>query len=70
MVDTVSPPDLEPLKVADWTTFSDEKLLEVRMCDLGLTIAGTELEPRIAQLNAELEARGLMFRPTYWLSDE
>ena len=60
----------EPLKPADWTTFSDEKLLEVRLCDLGLTIAGTELEPRIAQLDAELAARGLTFRPHYWLSDE
>ncbi len=70
MVDTAPPPDLEPLKAADWTTVSDEKLLEVRMCDLGLTIAGTEIELRIAQLNAELEAHGLMFRPTYWLSDE
>jgi len=40
------------------------------MCDLGLAIAGTELEPRIAQLNGELEARGLSFRPHYWLSDD
>jgi hypothetical protein len=70
MVETAAPPDLEPLKPADWTTFSDEKLLEVRMCDLGLTIAGTELEARIAQLGAELEVRGLVFRPHYWLSDE
>jgi hypothetical protein len=62
--------DTEPLKPGDWTTLSDEKLLEVRMCDLGLTIAGTELEARIAQLNAELDARGLSFRPHYWLSDE
>jgi putative zinc-binding metallo-peptidase len=69
MVETGAP-DPEPLKPADWTTFSDEKLLEVRMCDLGLTIAGTELEPRIAQLDAELAARGLVFRPYYWLSDE
>jgi hypothetical protein len=69
MVET-APPDPEPLTPADWTTFSDEKLLEVRMCDLGLTIAGTELEPRIAQLDAELVARGLTFRPHYWLSDE
>ncbi len=70
MVETAAPSDLEPLKPADWTTLSDEKLLEVRMCDLGLTIAGTELEPRIAQLDAELAARGLTFRPHYWLSDE
>ena len=69
MVETAAT-DPEPLKPADWTTLSDEKLLEVRMCDLALTIAGTELEARIAQLTAELEARGLMFRPHYWLSDE
>jgi hypothetical protein len=71
MVETAATlPDLEPPKTADWTALSDEKLLEVRMCDLGLTIAGTELESRIAQLNAELDVRGLSFRPHYWLSDE
>src|SRR6478672_11811824 len=71
MVETAATtPDLEPLKAQDWTALSDEKLLEVRMCDLGLTIAGTEIEPRIAQLNSELEARGLSFRPHYYLSDE
>src|SRR3982750_4510488 len=69
MVDTPAA-DAEPLNAADWTTLSDEKLLEVRMCDLHVAIAGTELEPRIAQLNAELEARGLVFKPHYYLSDE
>jgi hypothetical protein len=69
MVDTPAA-DAEPLKAADWTTLSDEKLLEVRMCDLHVAIAGTELEPRIAQLNTELEARGLVFKPHYYLSDE
>ena len=47
----------------------DEQLLAVRMCDLGLSIAGTELEQRIGHVNAELDARGLA-RPHYWLSDE
>jgi hypothetical protein len=69
MVET-APADPEPLKAPDWTTLSDEKLLEVRMSDLNLSIAGTELEPRIAQINAELEARGLAFHPFYYLSDE
>jgi len=69
MVETAAS-DPEPLKAADWTALSDEKLLEVRMCDLKLSIEGTELEPRIAQLNAELDARGLAFRPHYYLSDE
>jgi hypothetical protein len=69
MVDTDAP-DSEPLKPSDWTTLSDEKLLEVRMSDLGLTIAGTDIEQRIAEINAELDARGLSFRPFYYLSDE
>jgi hypothetical protein len=69
MVETDAP-DREPLKPADWTSFSDEKLLEVRMSDLGLAIDGTEIEPRIEQLNTELAARGLSFRPHYYLSDE
>ena len=60
----------EPLTPSDWTTLSDEKLLEVRMSDLALTIEGTDLEPRIAEINAELDARGLSFRPFYYLSDE
>ena len=60
----------EPLTPSDWTTLSDEKLLEVRMSDLALTIEGTDLEPRIAEINAEMDARGLSFRPFYYLSDE
>lgn len=52
-----------------WATLPDEQLLDVRMCDLDLHIAGTELEHRIAQVDAELAARGLA-RPHYWISDE
>src|SRR5205823_6358997 len=37
--------------------------------DLGVAIEGTEIEERIAQLNAELESRKLQ-TPHYWLSDE
>ena len=59
-----------PLKPIDWASLPDDKLLEVRMCDLGVTIEGTDLEARIATINKELEARGVKFRPRYWLSDE
>ena len=52
-----------------WADYADEQLLDVRMCDLGVTIEGTQLEPRIAQLNAELQARGLVC-PHYYLADE
>src|SRR5262245_2285876 len=62
-------PAREPLKPADWASWSDEQLLAVRMCDLGLTIEGTPIEARIAQINSELQARGLAC-PHYYLSDE
>jgi len=54
----------------DWAAWPDEKLLDVRMCDLGVSIEGTEIEQRIGEVNTELQVRGLMFRPYYWLSDE
>ena len=60
--DRVAPPE--------WASYSDDQLLQVRMCDLGVTLSGTDLEVRIAQIGAELDARGLAFRPHYWLADE
>jgi hypothetical protein len=54
----------------EWATWTDEKLLELRMCDLGVTIEGTDLEQRIGQLLTELRSRNLRFRPHFWLSDE
>jgi len=62
--------DREGVKPPDWAALTDEALLGLRMCDLGLSIEGTDLEPRIAQLNAELVGRGLKVRLRYWLSDE
>lgn len=49
---------------------TDEQLLDMRMCDLKLTIRDTPLESRIAQLSEELEFRGLKFTPHCWLSEE
>ena len=49
---------------------SDEELLDLQMRQLDIRIEGSALEPRIAQLHEELAARGLTFRPHYWLSDE
>jgi len=53
-----------------WTRYSDKKLLEMRICDLGLTIKGSELENRVQQLYRELKRRDLRFRPHCWLSTE
>lgn len=49
---------------------TDEQLLDMRMCDLKLSIQGTPLQKRIQQLNEELAQRGLNFTPHCWLSDD
>ena len=41
-----------------WATWSTERLLQLRIKDLGLTIEGTWLEPRIDALYETLERRG------------
>ncbi|MHC5011034.1 MAG: putative zinc-binding metallopeptidase, partial [Planctomycetota bacterium] len=53
-----------------WAELPDEKLLDVRIKDLGVAIEGTALEPRIERLLAELAARELRLRPHFWLSTE
>jgi hypothetical protein len=53
-----------------WETLSDDQLLSLRFRDLGLRIAGTELERAIERLYAELATRGIRFRPHCWLSQE
>ena len=54
---------------SEWAHWDDEQLLSLRLGDLELPL-GAELEQAIAQLDAELAARGLLFRPHVWLSDE
>jgi hypothetical protein len=49
---------------------TDEQLLDLRVCDLPISIAGTHLENRISWIYAELDSRGLLFRPHVWLSQE
>ena len=74
MPDTVAPPAptaprrRRPKPV--WARWSDEKLLDVRICDLAVTIDGTPLERRITEVHQELEARGISFRAHCWLSDD
>jgi hypothetical protein len=58
------------LPPSEWASWDDEHLLDLKLSELDLAIAGSELEPRIAELQAELEQRGLTFRPHFWLSNE
>jgi hypothetical protein len=53
-----------------WTRLSDEELLKLRFCDLQLSIENSALRHQVARLYAELENRGIDFRPHVWLSEE
>jgi hypothetical protein len=53
-----------------WTRLTDEELLDVRFCDLGLTLEKSPLAARVRRLYAELERRGIAFRPHCWLGEE
>jgi hypothetical protein len=59
----VVPPD-------EWASWPDEQLLDLRLCQLGVTIEGSQLEARIADVQREIDARGLVFTPHFWLSAE
>jgi len=59
-------PDSPP----DFSALSDEELLAMRICDLKLKLAGTELESRIEKLYAELAAKNISFKPICYLGDE
>lgn len=54
----------------DWAALNDEELLDVRLADLNLRIAGTPIEDRIAKLYDELDRRGLRLKPHCWLAEE
>lgn len=53
-----------------WETLKDEELLWLRICDLGVRLEQSELEPRVGQFYAELAARGVSLRPDCYLGDE
>ena len=70
------PPDSPSVPAAagriepEWASWPDERLLDLRLCDLDIDIAGTEFEKAVQQLAAELDAQRIRFRPHFWLSDE
>jgi hypothetical protein len=63
----VRPPLVPGSRLGDLT---DDELLDLQFRQLDIRLEGSDLEPRIAQLHDELAARGLAFRPHYWLSEE
>jgi hypothetical protein len=53
-----------------WTRLSDEELLQVRFCDLKLSVERSRLAGRVRRLYQDLERRGITLRPHVWLSEE
>ena len=54
----------------EWETLSDSQLLDVRIRDLGVRIEGTWIEEALEDLYADLDRRGIPFRPHAWLSSD
>jgi hypothetical protein len=56
----------------DWTTWDEERsaLLGRKISELGLSIYGSRVERLVDTLYAELQAKGISFRPTVYLSDQ
>jgi hypothetical protein len=57
-----------PSPFNSWETVRCE-LLHTRVCDLGLKIEGSPLEPFTQRLHREFAAKGLVFRPSFYLTD-
>ena len=53
-----------------WASWPDERLLDLRLCDLGVKFQGTWLVERTERLLEDLEERDLRIRPSFWISDE
>jgi hypothetical protein len=60
------PPQREPA----WARLTDEQLLSLRFCDLGLTLRGTVVERHIDEIKRDLKHRKIRFDPHVWLSEE
>ena len=54
----------------DWTSLNDDELMEKKISQLGLKLAGTALQPMIQQLYDELSQKGLAFHPPCHVGDE
>ncbi|MBX9929702.1 MAG: putative zinc-binding metallopeptidase [Gemmatimonadaceae bacterium] len=53
-----------------WARWSTERLMQLKLRELDLTIEGTWLARCVEELYEELEAKGIAHRPHIWLSDE
>ena len=53
-----------------WSTWPADRLMQLRLRDLGVSIEGTWLAACVSELSDELEQKRIRLRPHVWLSDE
>ncbi|HXQ63821.1 MAG TPA: putative zinc-binding metallopeptidase [Steroidobacteraceae bacterium] len=53
-----------------WANLPDAELLDVRFCDLELSLERSPVAPLVHRLYQELSRRGIAFRPHCWLGEE
>ncbi len=59
-----------PAKTSTKIAGSDEKLLDLRICDLDLNLDDTWIQPLVEQVWGEVADCGIRLKPHCWLSDE
>ncbi|HET7203481.1 MAG TPA: putative zinc-binding metallopeptidase [Steroidobacteraceae bacterium] len=60
----------KPRREPAWTRLDDEALLDLRFCDLRLSLRSSGLGGAVQRLYDELGRKGIRFRPHVWLSEE
>jgi hypothetical protein len=68
IIETVEP-IAEPTAIP-WHQLKTDELLQLRLCDLGVKIQGSELEPQLMDLYLQLQHRGVQVFPPCYLGDE
>src|SRR5215207_347591 len=71
MPDAEAPRKEATIPPDEWAQWPDERLLDLRINQLGVPLDGSVLDERLAELSSNLEGRGLTtFSPHFWLSAE
>ena len=60
----------QPRREPAWTRLDDEALLDMRLCDLRLSLRSSGLDHAVQRLYEELRLKGIRFRPHVWISEE
>ena len=53
-----------------WSDWPEERLLDLRICDLGVRVEESPVWPSVQRVRGELAARDLRFHPHFWLSED